>query len=343
MPKKSAGGGDQGEPGDNDIENMLRSLGKTTTGGAPMSTLSGGIMKSKRQSTMQLVGCTTVAVVALLFVIGIFMSGFVVTAGNVGVVTTFGRVEPGVLYPGFHLRLPFVNQIHQIDVRVQPHPFKEIDAASMEQQSVKLTGMMNYHLDPAQANDLYQRVGLDFATKVIDPAFSDFIKEVVPQYRAAEILQKRDEVRRYTKEKLAQNLERYGIIVDDIYISNIAFSPEYQQAIEQKQTAQQNVGREEQMLAQKEIQAKQKLVDAKADADSSIERARGEAESNRVRAQSITPELIRYLETTKWDGKLPQVAGGATPLVSIGQPVSPTPPSPGQPGSPAPAPSGGGR
>lgn len=282
---------------------------------------------SANQSIFRVVGCTTVAIVGMLAMIGVLMSGLVVQAGHVGVVTTFGAVEPGVLYPGFHLRIPFVNQIHQVDVRVQPHNFKEIEAASYEQQSVKLTGTMNYHLDPARANELYQNVGLDFATKVIDPAFSDFIKEVVPHYRASEILQRRDEIRQLTREKLGQNLGRYGIIVDDIYISNIAFSPEYQQAIEQKQTQQQNVGREEQVLAQKEIQARQKLVDAKGEADAAIERARGEAEANRVRAQSVTPELIRYLETTKWDGRLPQVTGGAVPLIgvgSIGQPEGTT-------------------
>src|SRR3990170_1249593 len=78
-----------------------------------------------------------VAAGALVLIVGLLMSGFVVNAGHVGVVTTFGKVEEGVLYPGFHLRVPFANQIHPIDVRVQPHPFKQIDAASLEQQSVK--------------------------------------------------------------------------------------------------------------------------------------------------------------------------------------------------------------
>lgn len=264
-----------------------------------------------------------VAAAALVLIVGLLMSGFVVTAGHVGVVTTFGKVEEGVLYPGFHLRVPFVNQIHQIDVRVQPHPFKQIDAASLEQQSVKLTGMMNYHLEPSLANKLFQEVGLDFADKVIDPAFSDFIKEVVPQYPVTEILQQREAIRASTKEKLSLNLERYGIVVDDVYISDISFSPEYQKAIEEKQTAQQNVGREQQILAQKAIQAEQRVVEAKGDADAQIERARGEAEANRVRAQSISAALISYLQTTKWDGKLPSVTGGAIPLFTF-QPT-PTP------------------
>jgi regulator of protease activity HflC (stomatin/prohibitin superfamily) len=158
----------------------------------------------------------------------------------------------------------------------------------------------------------------------------------VPQYRAADILQQREEIRFDTTVKLAENLGKYGIIVDDIYISNIAFSPEYQQAIEQKQTQQQNVGREEQVLAQKEIQARQKVVDAKGEADATVERAKGEAESNRVRSESVTPELIRYIETTRWDGRLPQVTGGAIPLLNLGEPVPTRTPSP----APSPTPAG---
>jgi regulator of protease activity HflC (stomatin/prohibitin superfamily) len=268
--------------------------------------------------TGRTLGTLAVIFAIIVLIVGALTSGFAVQAGNVGVVTTFGRVEPGVLEPGFHLRVPFVTIIHQIDVRVQPHSFQEIDAASLEQQSVKLTGTMNYHLDPQRANELFQTVGLDFASKVIDPAFSDYIKEVVPKYRASDMLQKRDEIRRTTRDKLTENLSRYGIIVDDIYISNIAFSPEYQQAIEQKQTAQQNVGREEQLLAQKEIQARQRVVEAKGLADAAVETARGEAEANRVRADSLSPQLVQYLQTQKWDGKLPLVTSGAIPLIDLG-------------------------
>ncbi|HLB13284.1 MAG TPA: SPFH domain-containing protein, partial [Dehalococcoidia bacterium] len=95
-----------------------------------------------------------------------------------------------------------------IDTRVQPHPFKEIDAASQEMQSVTLTGMMNYHLEPGRAAFLFQNVGLDFANKVIDPAFNDYIKEVVPQYPVTQILQNRDAIRRRAQDRLGENLHR---------------------------------------------------------------------------------------------------------------------------------------
>jgi hypothetical protein len=89
----------------------------------------------------------------------------------------------------------------KIDVRVQPHPFREIDASSKEYQIVKMTGMMNFHINPTFVNDLYQKVGLDFADKVIDPAFNDFVKEVVPTYPIGEILPKWEDLRQAAMKK----------------------------------------------------------------------------------------------------------------------------------------------
>jgi regulator of protease activity HflC (stomatin/prohibitin superfamily) len=117
--------------------------------------------------------------------------------------------------------------------------------------------MMNIHIDPAYVNDLYQKEGLDFADKVIDPAFNDFIKEVVPTYPIGEILPKREEIRQRAMKKLRDNLSRYHIIADDIYFANIRFSPAYEGAIEAKQVAQQQV------LGQREIEAQQKVATAK--------------------------------------------------------------------------------
>ena len=180
----------------------------------------------------------------------------------------WGNVEKRIMAEGFNFKMPIVEKVIKVDVRVRPHPFKEIDASSKEYQMVKMTGMMNFHIDAAYVNDLYQRVGLDFADKVIDPAFNDFVKEVVPTYPITEILPKREEIRKRAITKLGENLARYHIIVDDIYFANIRFSPEYEGAIEAKRVAQQQVETQRQILAQREIEAQQKVATAKGEAES---------------------------------------------------------------------------
>jgi regulator of protease activity HflC (stomatin/prohibitin superfamily) len=262
-----------------------------------------------------------IGIIVILFIILIFFWGsfVIVPAGHRGVRLWWGSVEKGVMGEGLNFKVPFAERVIKVDVRVQPHPFKEIDAASKEYQMVKLTGMMNFHIDPAYVNDLYQKVGLDFANKVIDPAFNDFVKEVVPIYQITEILPRREDIRKRAMTKLGENLARYHIIVDDIYFANIRFSPEYEKAVEAKQVAQQQVETQRQILAQREIEAQQKVASAKGEAESILVVAQGQAKANDALSRSISPILVQYKSIEKWNGILPQVSGGGIPLIDLGK------------------------
>ncbi len=263
----------------------------------------------------------TIGILALLVIIIIVLWGtfVIIPAGHRGVALWWGSVENRIMGEGLNFKVPIAENIIKVDVRVQPHPFKEIDASSKEYQLVRMTGMMNFHIDPAYVNDLYQKVGFDFADKVIDPAFNDFVKEVVPTYPIGEILPKREEIRRTAMRKLGDNLSRYHIIVDDIYFANIRFSPEYEGAIEAKQVAQQQVETQKQVLAQREIEAQQKVATAKGEAESIQVVAQGQAKANDALSRSISPILVQYKGIEKWNGILPQVSGGAVPLVDLGK------------------------
>ena len=257
-------------------------------------------------------------IVVLVIILIIAWSTFVIIpAGHRGVVLWWGSVENRIMGEGLNFIVPVAERVIKVDVKVQPHPFREIDASSREYQNVKMTGMMNFHIDPAYVNDLYQKVGLDFADKVIDPAFNDFVKEVVPTYPIGEILPKREEIRKRAMTKLGDNLSRYHIIVDDIYFANIRFSPEYEGAIEAKQVAQQQVETQRQVLAQREIEAQQKVATAKGEAESILVVATGQAKANDALSKSITPILVQYKGIEKWNGILPQVSGGAVPFIDL--------------------------
>jgi len=257
-------------------------------------------------------------VLLILFIVS-WGSFAIVPAGHRGVVLWWGSVENRIMGEGLNFKVPIAETVIKVDVKVQPHPFKQIDASSKEYQNVKMTGMMNFHIDPSFVNDLYQKVGLDFADKVIDPAFNDFVKEVVPTYPIGEILPKREEIRQRAMKKLGDNLSRYHIIVDDIYFANIRFSPEYEGAIEAKQVAQQQVETQRQVLAQREIEAQQKVATAKGEAESILVVAQGQAKANDALSRSISPILVQYKGIEKWNGILPQVSGGAVPFINLGK------------------------
>jgi regulator of protease activity HflC (stomatin/prohibitin superfamily) len=257
-------------------------------------------------------------IIVLLIVLIVGWGTFVIIpAGHRGVVLLWGGVEKRIMGEGLNFKMPFAESVIKVDVKVQPHPFKEIDASSREYQMVKMTGMMNFHIDPSYVNDLYQKVGLDFADKVIDPAFNDFVKEVVPTYPIGEILPKREEIRKRAMTKLGDNLSRYHIMVDDIYFASIRFSPEYEGAIEAKQVAQQQVETQKQVLAQRAVEAEQKVATAKGEAESILVVAQGQAKANEALSRSISPILVHYKGVEKWNGILPQVSGGAVPFIDL--------------------------
>ena len=93
-------------------------------------------------------------------------------------------------------------------------------------------------------------------------------------------------------------MEPYFIIVENFNIVNFDFSSEYQQAIEAKQVAQQQVETSKQKLAQAEIDAQTVITEAKGQAD---------AQKALNQTGALTPEYLQYLFLTKWDGILPQV------------------------------------
>jgi regulator of protease activity HflC (stomatin/prohibitin superfamily) len=287
--------------------------------------MQGRMMQNVNIPKMPGVPPKTIYTVLIFVCLGVILWGAfaIIPAGHRGVVLWWGSVEKRIMAEGMNFKVPLAENVIKVDVRVQPHPFKEIDAASKEYQMVKLSGMMNFHIDPAYVNELYQKVGLDFADKVIDPAFNDFVKEVVPIYPIGEILPKREEIRQKAMRKLGDNLTRYHIIVDDIYFANIRFTPDYERAIEAKQVAQQQVETQKQVLAQREIEAQQKVATAKGEAESIQVVAQGQAKANEALARSISPILVQYKSVEKWNGILPQVSGTATPFINLTRPEKP--------------------
>mgnify|MGYP001561319490 CR=1 FL=1 len=124
------------------------------------------------KKTGALYGAITSLVLAML----LFLSFRIVPPGHRGVYTWLGSVEPRVAGEGFTLLVPGFESLHLVDVRVTPHDFKQIEAASKELLAVTMTGKLNYRIDPTRVNELYQKVGLDFPNKVLAQARSDFLK-----------------------------------------------------------------------------------------------------------------------------------------------------------------------
>jgi len=254
-----------------------------------------------------------ILIIGIIAAVVVFKAYVIVEPGHRGVVVQLGAVSPTVLNEGFHLKVPFVQEILPIEVRVQKAQSEET-TSSKDLQVVNTIIAVNYRLDPENVNKLYQEVGLSYKERIVDPAIGESLKAVTAQYTAEELISKRSEVSYKVKETLSKKLSTYYMILDEINITEFKFSPEFNQAIEQKQIAEQQALKANLDLQRIEIEAKQK-----------IEQARAEAESLKLQKDQITPELVelRKIEAQieaikKWDGKLPSITGnGVVPFINI--------------------------
>ncbi|MFA6807714.1 MAG: prohibitin family protein [Eubacteriales bacterium] len=251
--------------------------------------------------------------VAIIVAIVFFKAYVIIQPGTRGVVVQLGAVEDVILQEGFHLKVPFIQTVVPIEVQVQKAQSSEV-TSSKDLQVVNTTCAVNYHLAPDQVNTLYQEVGLSFKERIVDPAISESLKAVIAQYTAEELISKRSEVSFKVKETLSAKLAVYYMVLDEINITDFKFSDEFNNAIEQKQIAEQQALKANLDLQRIEIEAQQKIAQAKA-----------EAESLRLQKEVISTEVIelRKIEAqmaaiNKWDGKLPTVSGGGVlPFINI--------------------------
>lgn len=266
-------------------------------------------VKNKKNPTSKLVG---VGIAVLLLAVILFNSFSVVEYGHVGIRKTLGKMSTEVLPEGLQIKIPFIQTIIPMNVQVMK---SEADAASSsrDMQVTRTHIAVNYKVDPAGAYKLLNTVGPDYANVVISPAIQEVLKAVTAQFSAEELIQKRTTVAQDVRDGLAERLSHYQLLVTDISIVNFEFDDAFNASIEAKQIASQRAMQAENDLKRIEIEAKQTITQAQA-----------EAESLRLKKLEVTPELVQLKQIEvqekaleKWDGKLPAVTGGATPFIDL--------------------------
>ncbi|HEX9758570.1 MAG TPA: prohibitin family protein [Nitrospiria bacterium] len=250
-----------------------------------------------------------IGMVGLIVIYALISSSFeIIGAGERGVVfSKFGGVKDKILNEGLHFKIPFIEDIIQVDVKVQKSE-TNATAASKDLQTISSTIALNYHIDPAQVNTVYQDIGVFFKDRLIDPAVQESVKAVAAEFTAEELITRRSEVSKRIEKNMKTRLLEFNIITDGFNIIDFSFSREFNAAIEAKQTAEQRA-----------LQAKRDLDRIKIEAEQKITRATAEAESQRMQKETISANILQLRAIEKWDGRFPQVIGGEIPFIDMNQ------------------------
>lgn len=236
----------------------------------------------------------------------------IVPAGNTGVVLTLGEVSDKGLKAGFHLKVPFVQTVQHMSNKIQVYE-TPASAVSSDLQTVSSNIAVNYKLVSDNSPQMYEEVGAEYQTILIAPVVQECMKSATAKYTAEELITKRAAVGEEVKANLDSKLNSYGIYIEKFNIVNFDFSAEFNNAIEAKQVAEQNLLKtkteQQQAIEIANAEAKKKTIAADAQAQATLTEAQAQAEANKLLEESLTEKVIAYEQIQKWNGVMPKVTG----------------------------------
>ena len=232
----------------------------------------------------------------------------VVDTGQRGIQTRFGKIASESLPEGLYFYNPLTSNIVEIDTRVQRQD-GETDTYTRDVQQAVIKYTLNYRLQQDKAHIMYRDVGRDWEQKLIPQVVLGTLKEVVGKWDAVDLIANRDKAGSTAYEAIRSNLAERNVEVSRFEITDIAYTHEFENSVEQKVIAQQKAIEEQNRTKQIEEQARQKVLSAEA-----------EAKSIQIRAQALeqNAKLVEWEAVQKWNGILPQyMLGGATPFINL--------------------------
>jgi len=239
----------------------------------------GRIVNAESNPIFRLVG---LGVVALLVVILLFNSVARVESGNVGVLTLFGRVTGEVLPEGIHLISPFKTN-NEMSIRTQE--IKEsASVPSSEGLVMNLDTSLIFHVDPAKASDVYQKIGPNYQAVLIEPNLRAAIREATASHSANALYTgEREMVAKQIFDQLAGLLGQRGFIVESILLRDIQLPATLKTSIEAKQQAEQEALAMSFRLQKETQEAQRKRIEAA-----------GIRDFQQIVAQGISPQLLEW-------------------------------------------------
>lgn len=243
----------------------------------------------------------------LFLLINVFGCFTTIKTGEVGIKVRFGEIVSSTTDTGIVFKLPF-EDMKKINVKVQKYENEEVFSTSTKDLQIvnNIKVSINYQIDGTKAVDLYKTVGTNYQTTVLEPAIQETIKAVISRYTAEELVTKRSDVSLAINNTLDERISLYGINSVAVSINNFDFSESYNQAIEQKAVAEQEVETSKNQLEKAKIDAEKKKVEAQ-----------GDAEANALLQQSLTDQIIAQQFIEKWNGQLPTtMTDSAIPFIN---------------------------
>jgi regulator of protease activity HflC (stomatin/prohibitin superfamily) len=228
-------------------------------------------------------GLLTTVALAVIAVALVVQALVTIQAGTVGVVKRLGAVRQE-FSPGLHVIVPFIDHVVIFPTLKKTYEASEtpqsseadypdiiITALTSDGQQIRVGMTARFMIAPGKAAWIVQNLGTEreYVEKVVKTEIRGSGRRVPTRFAAYELYTKKSyEAQQALFDEIAPKFEKNGLILDEIVIRNITFTPEYAKTLEEKQIALENITTEKNKLEQEKIRKEQRIVEAEGDARS---------------------------------------------------------------------------
>jgi regulator of protease activity HflC (stomatin/prohibitin superfamily) len=253
-------------------------------------------------------------VVAFVLILIMVVSCERIDAGHVGVKVNLYGSQKGVdgitEVTGMVFFNPFTTKVYEFPTFVQHKEYtgeESFTINSKDGSEFRVSPIVNYQVISDKVPFIfgkYRRTLEQIESGFLKTSVYDSFRIATNGYTADSLISNREGFEIKVRSILEKQLNAEGFMIQQ-FTSNLEYPKTFVDAINAKNNAVQQALKAENDVKTAEANAKIKVANAEGNARAMLTQSKAEAESYKLKQQSLTPLLIQQQFIEKWDGKLP--------------------------------------
>jgi len=187
---------------------------------------------------------------------------YTVDAGHLAIrYSRLSGIGDPVYREGVHFLVPWLQRPIIFEARARAHQMSSL-TGSRDLQMVNITIRCLFKPDPMRLPEMYRFLGQDFDERVMQSIVNEVLKSVVAQYQASALITEREKVSQVIRQRLTARAHDFNILLDDVSLTHIGFSADYEKSVESKKVAQQLAQRAEYLVIMAQEEKKRTIIEA---------------------------------------------------------------------------------